>query len=69
MKWLLIWVLALSMLDFVLMGADKRRARQNRRRVRPATGTSNTACPPSSSPSWPWASGWPGCCESFHIRR
>ena len=33
MKWLLIWVLALSMLDFVLMGADKRRARQNRRRV------------------------------------
>ena len=33
MKWLLIWVLALSMLDFVLMGVDKRRARQNRRRV------------------------------------
>ena len=33
MKWLLIWVLALSMLDFVLMGADKRRARHNRRRV------------------------------------
>ena len=33
MKWLLIWVLALSAVDFVLMGADKRRARQNRRRV------------------------------------
>ena len=33
MKWLLIWVLALSAVDFVLMGVDKRRARQNRRRV------------------------------------
>ena len=33
MKWLFLWVLALSAVDFVLMGADKRRARQNRRRV------------------------------------
>ena len=33
MKWLLIWVLALSAVDFVLMGVDKRRARQKRRRV------------------------------------
>lgn len=33
MKALIFWVLALSLLDFALMGADKRRARQGRRRV------------------------------------
>ena len=33
MKWLLIWVLALSMLDFVLMGVDKRKAKKHRWRV------------------------------------
>ena len=33
MKWLLIWVLALSMLYFVLMGVDKRKAKKHRWRV------------------------------------
>ena len=33
MRGLIFWVLALSLLDFALMGADKRRARQGRRRV------------------------------------
>ena len=33
MRWLAIWLLAASVLDFVLMGVDKRRARRNRRRV------------------------------------
>lgn len=33
MRWLALWVLAASVLDFSLMGADKRRAKAHRRRV------------------------------------
>ena len=33
MRWLAIWLLAASVLDFVLMGVDKRRARRSRRRI------------------------------------
>ena len=33
MRWLALWLLAASVLDFSLMGADKRRAKAHRRRV------------------------------------
>ena len=33
MRWLALWLLAASVLDFALMGADKRRAKAHRRRV------------------------------------
>lgn len=33
MRYLLVWCLALSLADFVLMGADKRRARREKWRV------------------------------------
>ena len=37
MKWALLWVLALSLADFVLMGVDKRRAKRGAWRVKERT--------------------------------
>ena len=37
MKWALLWVLALSLADFALMGVDKRRAKRGAWRVKERT--------------------------------
>lgn len=37
MKWALLWVLALSLADFALMGVDKRRAKRGAWRVKEST--------------------------------
>lgn len=37
MKWALLWVLALSLADFALMGVDKRRAKRGTWRVKERT--------------------------------
>lgn len=37
MKWVLMWAAALSLVDFVLMGVDKRRAKRGAWRVKEST--------------------------------